>query len=267
MKKNIIFSSLLPLFLLFGCAPKPFLDQYKTETRFVSEIGNLSIHTIRGFELDNSSNMYMSGTTFGSIKVCDTTYRGGHAGIMMKLGSDLNCRWSSFFAGKLDRSTCFLREAILDKENFILVPGICHGELHINGIKQFEANGKFQSFITKMDSSGMVIWTKEYFLDQNFIITNLIKTSKELYTGIGIKNDTITVLFEIDTEGTLGKTKEFNDPAKIYNNIILERGSKLFQSSIGEHFVSIRELDAQWKVDWKHIQDTKCSLMPVVTAP
>jgi hypothetical protein len=133
----------------------------------------------------------------------------------------------------------------------------------VNEKKQFEANGKFQSFITKMNAAGEVIWTKRYFTEKDFIITNLVKTSKDSFTGIGIMNETITVLFRIDSEGNLYQSKEFKDPAKIYNNIILNRGNKLYQSSIGVRFVSIRELDSDWNVDWELIQDTKCSLLPI----
>ena len=264
MKPTNLISVLWPMIIVIGCtAPKPLLDRYNTQTQFISRIGNQSIHTIRGFDLDKSSNMYISGTTFGTVEVCDTMYRAGHAGLMMKMSPDLTCTWSKFFNARGDRSTCFLREAFLDKDDFVLVPGICHGSLFIQNAKQFNANGRFQSFITKMDANGNVIWTKLYFLEHEFIITNLIKTAKNTYMGIGIRNDTITVLFEIDALGNLGRTKEFVEKDKIYNNIILERGSKFYQSSIGVRFVSIRELKADWSVDWVHEQDTKCSLLAV----
>lgn len=263
MKPTTFLFPFLTVLLTIGCTtPKPFLDQYETHTQFISKIGNQSSHTIRGFDLDQHGNIYISGTTFGSVEVCEIKYSGVHAGLLMKMGPDLTCQWSRIFTAKKDRATCFLREAVLDNDA-ILAPGICHGELHIEGVKQFDANGKFQSFITKIDVSGKVIWTERYFLEQDFIITGLIKTSDDTYTGIGIKDETITVLFEIDAQGKLGKTMEFQDTAKIYNNILLQRGNKLFQSSIGVRFVSIRELNRAWDVDWHHHQDTKCSLLAV----
>jgi len=260
---KLIFCLILVI-VSIGCVPqKPFLDRYETETQFISTIGNQSAHTLRGFALDKTSNIYVSGTTFGSVDVCGNKYSGGHAGLLVKIRPDLECAWSSFFEARKDRGTCILREAFLDTDDRVLVPGICHGELHIDGDKKFDAIGKFQSFVVKMDTSGKVIWLERYFVDQDFTISNLIKTGKDRYTGIGVKDETITVLFEMDAQGKLLRSAEFADPEKIYNNILLQRGKKLFMSSIGVHFVSIRELDADWAVDWELVQDTKCSLMAI----
>jgi len=271
MKNRLLLLStaLVLIILNSGCkSDKPFLDRYQTTTSLLSDINPMCIHTIRGMDVDKDGNVYTSGNIFGTVKACDKAIQSsGHSGLMIKSDKDLNCKWAVLFEARKDKQTCFLSSLVVDKKDFILVPGYFNGELWMNNVKEFEASGTFQSFIIKMDGAGNKIWIKKYdSLGDVFLITQLIKTSADHYTGVGIKNDKTSVVFEVNEDGDLQWHLDIPDPDQIYFVSIVEVGSSLYTLSIGTYFLNLREIvkkDNDHMVDWSIEQKTEADLFPI----
>lgn len=154
---------------------------------------------------------------------------------------------------------------LVDQDGHLLVPGICSGALFFNGVRQFEATGRMQSFIMKLDTASRQTWIMRYFPDENFILTQITPLSKGRVLVAGIKSENINKLFEIDLNGSIDSAtiREYTDPAKVYTSTVLVRGGNRYLSAIGVRHVSLRELDRNGAEDWALIEDTRSDLLAV----
>lgn len=248
-----------------GCTTKSFLDTYDTEAEFLSEISNMSSHSIRGLVLDNKNNVYAIGNMFGNVNACETTINGpGHSGLLIKTDKNLDCKWFLKFDSKLDRSVCFISSLVINERNELFVSGLANGALHIKDKKYFDANGTNQSFVVKIDTNGVVAWVKNYSdIGKDFIITHMIRVQKDRILLTGILDEKTMVVFEIDEIGKKIWDVKADDPGKIYHISLAEVGSSIYVASIGTDFLNLREIGSDHKIVWTFEQKTGASLSAV----
>ncbi|MBK9984855.1 MAG: hypothetical protein IPP15_21250 [Saprospiraceae bacterium] len=273
MKKNNsfpLFVSILTIVINSGCcSEKAFLDQYDAKSVFLSEISEGCIHTLRGMDIDKQSNIYTAGNIFGNVKVCNmTVMSAGHSGLFVISKPDLTCKKAIQFISKdesMNLKNCFMSCVVVDNRGFILVTGYFNGNLLIGTEEKIKSTGKYQSFLAKFDTSGNLIWCKDFQkdIDGNFILMDLAKTSTNIYSVIGILDDKQTLLMELDENGNKTWMTTFDEKAPIYHCTLIEVGSSIYTSTIGTDFINLRRLDEAHDVKWKFLQKTGADLLAI----
>lgn len=125
----------------------------------ISKMGNLTANWFGGWDIDDSSNLFISGD-FGNTLTLDTlsiTANGLTSDIFIaKFNADLNINWLKSFGGNAsDGNFGFC----LDHDGNCIVELDLGTSMFINGVYYDTANGS--NFLIKLDNQGNPLWVSE----------------------------------------------------------------------------------------------------------
>ena len=188
-----------------------FLVKYNSSgtKQWTKQLGTNSIDYGEDVTVDNSNNIYVTGTAFGGLD--NNTSLGGHDIILMKYNSSGTKQWIK----QLGTSSSDIGEDVtVDSTGNIYVTGITTGGLDNN-----TGSGNNDLFLVKYNSSGTKQWTKQLGTSNNEGGTGVTADSSDnIYVvgeilGGGLDGNTSSggtdiILLKYNSSGTKQWTKQ-----------------------------------------------------------
>jgi hypothetical protein len=206
MKKLINANYIIVFLMLFY-----FVSDVKSQTNFIfgKQFGTIKDEITETPVTDKMGNLYIAGTTKGDLSGKNI---GKRDGFLAKLDGDGNTVWTKQFGTSDDDVIEWLA---IDKTGNLFVTGYTKGNL------DKKSNGKPDIIVVKFDTSGNIIWQKQYGSDSIDVGKSIMVDDKEnIYvTGatlgpLGQKffGKADAFLMKLDSKGDIIFIRQFGTP-------------------------------------------------------
>ncbi|MBF2050378.1 MAG: DUF4347 domain-containing protein [Elainella sp. C42_A2020_010] len=207
---------------------------------WAKNFGGSSADFASSTHIDSTGNLYLVGSFSNSISFSNTTLTsaGSEDIFVTKLDSTGNVVWAKNFGG----SGADKANTVLDKAGNLYLTGSFSNSISF-GSTTLTSTGETDAFVTKLDSTGNVVWAKNFggisaevvdriLVDQSgnlFVIgsfSNSISFGSTTLTSTGSENTFVT---KIDSTGNVVWAKSFGSANYQYaRNFSLDRSGNLF---------------------------------------